>query len=174
MRKQSLLREIIYTFVSLGKGLGVTFVNFWRKKVTLHYPEQRYDLPEGYRGVPVLPVDPQTGKDKCIACGSCARICPEQVITIEHEVGEDKKRRLKSFTLDISRCMFCGLCTEACPTKGLVVSKHYELSSGSREEMVFDVDKLREMGGFFPAEPEPEPAEEESEDDKKSASGGTA
>lgn len=168
MKKKSLLGEIVYTPVSLAKGLWVTLVNFWRKKVTLFYPEERWELPENYRGVPVLPIDPKTGKDRCIACGACARVCPEQVIQMEHEVGEDKKRRLKSFQIDISRCMFCGLCTEACPTKGLVTSKHYELSSKSREAMVFDMDKLHELGGLFPVEPENEPSEEEGHEDPAS------
>ena len=56
MRKQRLHREIIYGITSLLKGLGVTFVNVWRKKVTLMYPEKRWELPEGYRGMPALPV----------------------------------------------------------------------------------------------------------------------
>jgi NADH-quinone oxidoreductase subunit I len=171
MKKQSLLREILYTVTSLGKGLGVTFVHFFRKKVTVQYPEQRLELPDNYRGMPVLPTDSETGKDKCIACGSCARICPEQIIKIEHEVGEDKKRRLKSFDIDIARCMFCGLCSEACPTKGIVMSKHYELTTTSREQMVMDMDKLHEMGGKFPEKPK-EP-ESEPEEEKKSESGGT-
>ena len=123
MRRRRLPAEIVYTITSLAKGLAVTFANFWRKKVTLMYPEERWELPENYRGMPVMPIDRKTGKDRCISCGSCARICPEQIITLEHEVGEDKKRKLTAFTIDMSRCMFCGLCTEICPTKGLVPSK---------------------------------------------------
>ena len=174
MRKQRLPSEIIYTAVSLIKGLVVTFVNFWRKKVTLMYPEKRWELPDNYRGMPVMPIDRKTGKDKCIACGSCARICPEQIITIEHEIGEDKKRKLTEFKIDMSRCMFCGLCTEVCPTDGLVPSEHYELSSFSREGMVYDLDNLHELGGFHPDEPEEEPAEEECEEEEKPTTGGAA
>lgn len=156
MRGKSLHSEIIHTIVSLIKGLMVTGVNFWRKKVTLMYPEKRWELPEGYRGMPALPVDAKTGRERCLACGSCARICPQQIITIKHEVGEDKKRRLTEFTIDLSLCMFCGLCTEACPTKGLVMSKHYELSCFSKEDMIYNLKQLREAGGFFPEEPEAE------------------
>ena len=150
MRKQRLGREITYTVASLIKGLVVTLVNFGRKKVTLMYPEKRWELPEGYRGMPALPVGEKTGKHRCIACGSCARICPEQIIKIEHEVGEDKKRKVVSFTIDMSRCMFCGLCSEVCPTNGIVMSNVYELARMSREEMVFDLDELIEAGGTFP------------------------
>ena len=118
------------------------------------YPEQRWDLPKNYRGMPVLPVDRKTGRENCIACGSCVRICPEQIIKIEYEVGEDKKRKLKTFTIDMSRCMFCGLCSEACPTKCLVMSKHYELSSFSRDDMHYNLEQLRELGGFIEEKPE--------------------
>lgn len=171
MKKKSLLGEIIYTGVSLAKGLGVTFVNLFKKKVTVQYPDVKLEMPEGYRGAPSLPIDPKTGKDKCIACGMCARTCPEQIITIEHEVGEDKKRKLKSFTIDISRCMFCGLCSEACPTKGLVMSHNYELAAFSRAEMIYDMEKLHEIGGFHPAEPDPEPSEEKPETEKTETEG---
>lgn len=173
MRKnRSLFYEIIYTFISLARGMAVTFVNMWRKKVTLMYPEKRWELPDNYRGIPTLPTDPATGKDKCLACGSCARVCPEQIITIEHEVGEDKKRRLKEFKIDVSRCMFCGLCTEACPTKGLAMSHHYELTSFTKEEMVYNLEKLHELGGQFPAEPEPENTGEDSDKQDEKAVGG--
>jgi len=163
MRRRRLPAEIIYTAVSLVKGLIVTGINFWRKKVTLLYPEQRWNLPEGYRGMPVMPVDSKTGRDKCIACGACMRICPEQIITVEHEVGEDKKRKLTAFSIDVSRCMFCGLCTEVCPTGGLVPSELYELSSLSRDEMKYGLDELHKLGGFHPEEPEQEPESDEEE-----------
>jgi NADH-quinone oxidoreductase subunit I len=169
-----LLGEIANTIVSLAKGLGVTFVNFFRKKVTLQYPEQRWELPEGYRGMPSLPIDPKTEKPRCIACGSCARVCPEQIITIEHVVGEDKKRVLTEFTIDMSRCMFCGLCTEACPTNGLVMSDVYEMSSTSRDQMVMHLDDITEAGGRWPEEPEASADEAACDDEKKTDTGGDA
>ncbi|MBI2843508.1 MAG: NADH-quinone oxidoreductase subunit I [Armatimonadetes bacterium] len=160
MKRRRLHSEIIYTIVSLLKGLGVTFTNLWRKKVTLMYPEERWDLPENYRGMPAMPIDRKTGKDKCIACGACMRICPEQIITVGHVVGEDKKRKLTGFVIDMSRCMFCGLCAEICPTAGIVMSDTYEISKTSREQLVFDLDDLHEIGGFHPDEPEEEAGEQ--------------
>jgi len=68
---------------------------------------------------------------------------------------------LKAFKIDMSRCMFCGLCTEVCPAAGLVPSKIYELSSTSREQMVFDLDELHELGGFHPDKPEEEAEEKQ-------------
>jgi formate hydrogenlyase subunit 6/NADH:ubiquinone oxidoreductase subunit I len=69
--------------------------------------------------------------------------------------------------------MFCGLCTEACPTKGLVMSKHFELASLSREEMVFEMEKIEELGGQFPEAPE-KTATGENGVEKKTESGGDA
>ncbi|MDO8684959.1 MAG: NADH-quinone oxidoreductase subunit I [Armatimonadota bacterium] len=165
----SLFKEIIYTPYSVVKGLIVTFVHLFRPKVTLQYPDERVELPENYRGVPSLPVDPKTGTDRCIACGACARICPEQVLTVTSEIGEDKKRKLQEFTIDASRCMWCGLCVEVCPTDALVMSKVYELATDSREGMVFNREDMHRHGGMFPEEPEPEPetSEEQQADNSK-------
>lgn len=172
MRNRKLFSEIIYTAASLAKGMGITFAHIFRKKVTLQYPEQRWTLPEGYRGMPALPIDRNTGNDACIACGSCARICPEQVITIKHEVGEDKKRKAVEFDIDMSRCMFCGLCSEACPTKGLVMSHTFELSSPSREKMVYRIEDLHKIGGYLPEKPQEESAEDKPKAEEKSTTGG--
>jgi formate hydrogenlyase subunit 6/NADH:ubiquinone oxidoreductase subunit I len=60
----------------------------------------------------------------------------------------------------MSRCTLCSFCVEICPTAALLNSDIYELSSTTREEMVFNLDQLHKLGGFFPEEPE---KEEESE-----------
>ena len=155
----SYTREAIHTVSSIVKGHIVTLRNLFRPKVTLQYPEVRWELPEGYRGLPTLPVDPETGKDLCIGCGACARACPTQIITVESHMGEDKKRVVDSFTMDIALCMFCGLCAEACPTDAIRMSDHYELAAFTKEEFVLNHDKLNEMGGT--REPKPKPEETE-------------
>jgi NADH-quinone oxidoreductase subunit I len=151
------IREGVYTIYSIVKGHIVTIVNLFRKKVTLQYPEQRWELPEGYRGLPTLPVDSATGKDACIGCGACARACPTQLITVEAHVGEDKKRVVDSFSINAGLCMFCGLCEDACPVGAIVLSDHYELAAFSRDDVIFDRTKLNELGGT--REPEPEPGD---------------
>lgn len=140
-------REGLYTIYSIAKGHIVTLKNLFRKKVTIQYPEVRWQLPEGYRGFPGLPVDPDTGADLCIGCGACARTCPTGVIVVESHMGEDKKRVVDSFTMNAGKCMFCGLCTEVCPTGALVMTDKYELAAFSREELIYDRVKLNELGG---------------------------
>ena len=153
------LREGIYTIVSIAKGHWVTLVNLFRPKVTLQYPEVRWELPEGYRGLPTLPVCTETGKDLCIGCGACARVCPTQLIAIESHMGEDKKRVVDSFTINAGLCMFCGLCEDICPAHAIKMSKNYELAACTREEMMYDREKLNEMGGTCEPKPKPEPKE---------------
>src|SRR5207249_11145881 len=38
--------------------------------------------------------------------------------------------------------IFCGLCVEACPTEALVMSHAYDLSSDSRDSLIFTKDML--------------------------------
>jgi NADH-quinone oxidoreductase subunit I len=171
---KSILKEILYAPYSIAKGLAVTFKHIFQRKVTIQYPEQKRTLPDNYRGVPSLPVDQKTGTDRCIACGACVRMCPEQVLSITSEVGEDKKRKLQDFKIDAARCMWCGLCVEVCPTNALVMSKEFELAADSREGMVFDREKMHELGGVFPPEPEKPEESDESEKPKESnTEGGT-
>ncbi|HEY8933410.1 MAG TPA: NADH-quinone oxidoreductase subunit D, partial [Rariglobus sp.] len=51
-------------------GLRTTLKHFFRKPLTLEYPEQRPALPAGYRGVPTLVKDPH-GREKCVSCQLC-------------------------------------------------------------------------------------------------------
>lgn len=155
-KKSTVLKDIANSFVSIPKGLWVTLVNWsiFRPCVTELYPEQRPNLPERYRGLPVLPVDPKTGRSRCIGCGACARMCPEHIITVELDKTDPKDRRPARFEIDISRCMWCGLCTEVCPTNCLVMGKTFELACRTREQMVYTLEELMRLGGEFPPEPD--------------------
>ena len=158
----SYISEGIYTLYSIAKGHVVTLVNLFRKKVTLQYPEVRWDLPPGYRGVPVLPVDPETGKDACIGCQACVRICPTQLITVPTHTGDDKKRVVDGFETKIGLCMFCQLCAEVCPVDAIVRSQRYELAAFSRDDLVYDREKLNELGGVRNQKPEARSQESEA------------
>lgn len=160
--KKGLIRDIINTFVSLPKGLWVTAKNwsFLRPSVTQLYPEEKPVLPERYRGMPTLPVDPRLGRTPCIACGACARMCPEHIITVIAEKGQDPKdRRPAEFTIDISRCMWCGLCMEVCPKQCLRPARTFELACYDRQGMIYHLEDLMRLGGTMEYEPESEESE---------------
>ncbi len=105
----------------LIKGLGVTIREFFKKKVTVQYPEEIYPLPDRFVGRFTL------DQDKCISCQMCVRACPNKVIQLESETVARKKRLLK-YVMDLRYCLFCGFCIEACPTQALASEKDFELS----------------------------------------------
>ncbi len=133
-------------------GLVVTLRHMFRKKDTIQYPEQQREFGERYRGVPALVKD-QDGREKCVACYMCQWVCPPLAITIEaaeyppgHELHQIEKYPEK-FEINMLRCIYCGLCEEACPEEAIFMSKTYVVTGLSRELMVFDKEKLYEIGG---------------------------
>lgn len=122
--------EAIYSSVI---GLGVTFKHLFHRAVTVQYPDQRLPVSDGYKGKHKLFLD------KCVSCLLCAKACPPQCITIETEKGEDKKSKLKKFTINYNNCLFCGFCVESCNKASLVMTKEYELSYTQKSDLVLDL-----------------------------------
>lgn len=137
------------------KGLKITLVNMFRPKVTLEYPEERPILPENYRGAPVLVKD-QNGRIKCVACQLCEFVCPPKAIRIEpmeipsDAVNANVEKIPKEFKIDMLRCIYCGLCEEVCPEQAIFLQDIYSLNGLTREELVFNKEKLLELGGTRP------------------------
>jgi NADH-quinone oxidoreductase subunit I len=146
-RKKFTLGERLY-IPEILRGLKLTFSHLFRPKVTLEYPEQRWELPSNYRGAPALVRD-QEGREKCVACFLCQEICPPQAITIiggELE-GSNVEKYPLSFDIDMLRCIYCGFCEDVCPEEAIFLTKDFELAGYSREEMIFNKEKLYQLGG---------------------------
>lgn len=143
------------------KGFGTTLRHMFtswgqgRTSRTLQYPEQRREnLPveEGgieksnFRGFHRLNRD-EAGRVKCVACMMCPTICPANCIHIEaaESPWDDREKYPAKFEIDELRCIFCGMCEEACPVDAIELTPVYDIVGLTRQEMVFDKNKLLSM-----------------------------
>ncbi len=152
-RKPLTLAERTY-LPQVVSGLKTTFLQIFKKSVTLEYPEQRPPIPPGYRGVPTLVKDPD-GREKCVSCQLCEFVCPPKAIRIqpgeiENEDYAHVEKAPKAFDIDMLRCIYCGLCQEVCPEEAIFLQEIYTLAGYSRAEMVNNKEKLYELGGTLP------------------------
>ncbi len=126
------------------RGMGITLRHLFRKNVTLQFPEERWDFPQGYRGYPKL-VMGDNQIEKCVACKLCEVVCPPVAITIqigEYPIQDQRERIPAKFVIDLGRCIVCGLCQEACPEGAIVMSGTHIMSTGSRESVIFKKELL--------------------------------
>ena len=134
-------------FPAILKGMWVTLKHLIKphKYVTQRYPEVKRDKPDGFRGYHRLNKDEQ-GRIKCVACEMCSTACPSHCITVIPEPTPpewtDRERMPKVFQIDMLRCIYCGMCEEACPVDAIELTSLFDLTGRSREEMIFDKEKL--------------------------------
>ncbi len=148
------------------RGFGTTvrhfFTSFGQSKIpvigaskttrTIQYPEERREnIPvldggmekSNFRAVHRLNRDEQ-GRVKCVACMMCPTLCPARCIHIVagEAPWEDREKYPVKFEIDELRCIFCGMCEEACPVDAIELTPEYDIVGLSRQEMVFDKEKL--------------------------------
>jgi NADH-quinone oxidoreductase subunit I len=133
---------------AIVEGLGTTIRHatkalFGGGAITQQYPEQQPKLPPNYRGVHRLNRDEQ-GRVKCVACYMCSTACPAHCIDIVAAPSPwpDREKYPETFVIDELRCIYCGMCEQACPVDAIELTTIFDLTGLSREEMMFDKEKL--------------------------------
>lgn len=143
-RESSTAREILSPLIGMGQTLG-HMVDKLTGKVdpTILYPEERRSYSTRHRGAHILTAR-EDGSPRCVACYMCATACPADCIYIEPAEHTDPliEKYPTRFDIDMLRCVFCGFCVDACPEEAIIMSREMELCAYSREETMWDIERL--------------------------------
>jgi NADH-quinone oxidoreductase subunit I len=134
-------------FREIWKAMKVTFKHMFHRPMTFQYPREKRTIPDAHRGaLGLLRYD--NGQERCVGCDLCEAACPSRCIKVISE--EDKslplQRYATEFYIDITKCVFCGYCVEACPVNALAMTKMYEYSTHDKRTLLFDKQRLYEIG----------------------------
>ncbi|MGH6628959.1 MAG: NADH-quinone oxidoreductase subunit NuoI [Burkholderiales bacterium] len=129
-----------------GSAAWMALRYFFAPKATLNYPHEKGPLSPRFRGEHALRRYPN-GEERCIACKLCEAICPALAITIEAGPRrDDGTRRTTRYDIDMVKCIYCGFCQEACPVDAIVEGPNFEFATETREELLYNKEKLLANG----------------------------
>jgi NADH-quinone oxidoreductase subunit I len=134
----------------LFKGLQLTGIHLFRRKITVMYPEEKTPKSPRFRGLHALRRYPN-GEERCIACKLCEAVCPALAITIESEQRDDGTRRTTRYDIDLIKCIYCGFCEESCPVDSIVETDIHEFHFENRGETVYTKAMLLAIGDKYEA-----------------------
>ncbi|MCJ1428242.1 hypothetical protein MMC29_006150 [Sticta canariensis] len=134
-----------FLLTEMLRGMYVVLEQYFRPPYTIFYPFEKGPISPRFRGEHALRRYP-TGEERCIACKLCEAICPASAITIEAEEREDGSRRTTRYDIDMTKCIYCGFCQESCPVDAIVESPNAEYATETREELLYNKEKLLANG----------------------------
>ena len=126
-------------------ALIIAIKESFKPKKTINYPFEKGKISPRFRGEHALRRYPN-GEERCIACKLCEAICPAQAITIESAERKDGSRKTTRYDIDMLKCIYCGLCEESCPVDAIVQGPNFEFATETREELMYNKEKLLENG----------------------------
>lgn len=127
------------------RGMWVVLEQYFRAPYTIYYPFEKGPVSPRFRGEHALRRYP-SGEERCIACKLCEAACPALAITIEAEERADGSRRTTRYDIDMTKCIYCGYCQESCPVDAIVETPNVEYSTETREELLYNKEKLLANG----------------------------
>lgn len=146
--KTRVIDHFVSTFflTEIIRATWLCFKQAFRPAFTINYPFEKGHLSPRFRGEHALRRYWPSGEERCIACKLCEAVCPALAITIEAEEREDGSRRTTRYDIDMTKCIYCGLCQEACPVDAIVETPNFEFSTRTREELMYNKEKLLANG----------------------------
>ena len=121
------MANLVKTFLlgELVKGMGLTLKNFFARKETIYFPEEKTPQSVRFRGL------------------HAQRRYPN---------GEDGTRRTTRYDIDLTKCIFCGFCEEACPTDAIVETHIFEYHGEKKGDLHFTKPMLLAIGDKYEEE----------------------
>jgi len=137
-----------FLLLELLRGMRLTGRNFFARKITIQFPEERTPQSPRFRGLHALRRYPN-GEERCIACKLCEAVCPALAITIESEQRADGTRRTTRYDIDLTKCIFCGYCEESCPVDSIVETRVFDYHGEKRGDLLYTKEMLLANGDKY-------------------------